>query len=92
MGFLDKAKSAAEQAASKAKETAGDVQAKRELGQTYGELGKATFELISSGEVSHASLDPFAEKIRELQAKIADEDAAETEAEIEAEAPAGTAA
>lgn len=90
MGFLDKAKSAAEQAASKAKETAGDVQAKRELGQTYGELGKAAFELIESGEVSHAGLDPLAEKIRELQAKIGDEDAAESEAE--AEEPAGTAA
>ena len=86
MGFLDKAKSAAEQAASKAKETAGDVQAKRELGQTYGELGRAAFELIESGEMSHATLDPLAEKIRELRAKVADEDVAE------AEEPAGTAA
>ena len=86
MGFLDKAKSAAEQAASKAKETAGDVQAKRELGQTYGELGRAAFELIESGDVSHAGLEPLAEKIRELQAKVADEDA------VTAEEPAGTSA
>ena len=75
MGFLDKAKSAAEQAAHKAKETAGDVQTKRELGQTYGELGRAAFELIESGEVSHAGLTPLAEKIRELEAKIGEEEA-----------------
>lgn len=83
MGFLDKAKSAAEQAANKAKETAGDVQTKRELGQTYGELGHTAFELIESGEVSHARLAPLAEKIRELEAKIGEE-------ERKAEEPAGT--
>jgi hypothetical protein len=63
MGFLDKARSAAEQAANKAKETAEDVQTKRELGQTYDELGHTAFELIESGEVSHARLAPLAEKI-----------------------------
>ena len=40
MGFLDKAKAAAEQAASKAKETAGELQTKRELSQAYDELGR----------------------------------------------------
>ena len=44
MGFLDKAKAAAEQAAAKAKEGVEDVQVKRELGQAYGELGKKTFD------------------------------------------------
>jgi hypothetical protein len=85
-GIPGQGESAAEQAASKAKDAAGDVQAKRELGQTYGELGRATFELIESGEVSHATLDPLAEKIRELQAKVADG------AVSEAEEPAGTTA
>ena len=42
MGFLDKAKAAAEQAASKAKEGVQDVQTKRELSQAYGELGQKT--------------------------------------------------
>ena len=42
MGFLDKAKAAAEQAASKAKEGVQDVQTKRELAQAYGELGQKT--------------------------------------------------
>ena len=69
MGFLDKAKSAAEQAAAKAKESVDDVQTKRELGQTYSELGKATFDLIQSGDVSHPTLDAIAEKIRGLNEK-----------------------
>ena len=43
MSLLDKAKKAAEQAATKAKEGVEDVQQKRELGQAYGELGKITF-------------------------------------------------
>ena len=41
MGFLDKAKAAAEQAAAKAKEGVEDVQTKRELSQAYNELGKS---------------------------------------------------
>ena len=86
MGFLDKAKAAAEQAAHKAKETAEDVQTKRELGQAYGELGRATFELIENGEVSHAGrLAPLAEKIRELEAKVGEEETTQVEE------PAGTA-
>ena len=50
MGFLDKAKAVAEQAVAKTKEGVEDVQTKRELGQAYDELGKATFGLIESGE------------------------------------------
>lgn len=76
MGFLDKAKAAAEQAASKAKEGVEDVQAKRELSQAYNELGKTTFELISSGEVSHAGLTTIADKIRSLNDKVAADGAA----------------
>jgi hypothetical protein len=56
MGFLDKAKAAAEQAAAKAKEGVEDVQTKRELGQAYGELGRTAFELLESGEISHDRL------------------------------------
>jgi hypothetical protein len=74
MGFLDKAKAAAEQAAAKAKEGVEDVQVKRELGQAYGELGKATFALVESGELSHPGLEEVVAKIRELNAKAADDD------------------
>ena len=100
MGFLDKAKSAAEQAAQKAKEgaelavtktkeTADDVQAKRGLSQAYGELGRTTFELIESGELSHERLTPIADTIRELQARDEDDD---TPGEETAEAPAAAEA
>ena len=66
MGFLDKAKQAAEQATAKAKEGVEDVQLKRELSQTYSELGKTAFELVESGEVDNPKLAALAEKIRTL--------------------------
>ena len=49
MGFMDKAKAAAEQAASRAKEGVEDVQAKRSLAHANEELGRTTFELLESG-------------------------------------------
>jgi hypothetical protein len=70
MGFIDKAKAAAEQAATRAKETASELQTKRELGQAYDELGRKTFELIEAGEVSSATLDPLVERIRVLTARL----------------------
>ncbi len=69
-GFLNKAKQAAEQAAARAKEGVEDVQQKRELGQAYGELGKTAFELLESGEISHARLEPTAAQIRTLKEKL----------------------
>jgi hypothetical protein len=70
MGFLDKAKAAAEQAATKAKETAGELQTKRDLGQAYDELGRRTFELVESGDVSSTTLDPLVDRIRALKAQL----------------------
>ena len=72
MGFLDKAKEAAEQAAA-SEEGVEDVQTKRELGQTYTELGKTAFELTESGEISHPRLEALAEKIRALNEPAAAE-------------------
>jgi len=97
MGFLDKAKSAAEQAAQKAKEgaefaaqkakeTAEDVQTKRDLGNAYDELGRKAFELVGSGAISHGELTPLVEKIRELQAKL--EEGAEAKVDEEVGTPA----
>ncbi len=71
MGFLDKAKAAAEQAAAKAKEGVDDVQAKRELSQTYNDLGKTAFELIESGDIAHSRLEAAAAKIRTLNERAA---------------------
>jgi hypothetical protein len=69
MGFLDKAKQAAEQAATKAKEGVQDVQAKRELSQAYHELGEKTHELVSSGALSHPDLAALVDKISALKAQ-----------------------
>ena len=55
MGFLDKAKAAAGQAAAKAKQSAEDLQLKVDLGSAYDDLGKAAFELIESGEIATRS-------------------------------------
>ena len=72
MGLLDKAKAAAEQAATRAKDTAGELQTKRELGQVYDDLGRKTFELVEAGELSSPALDPLVERIRALNAKLAE--------------------
>ena len=69
MGLLEQVKAAVLEAAIKAKETAGELQTRRELGQAYGELGQRTFELIESGDVSVPALDPPAERIRALKAR-----------------------
>jgi hypothetical protein len=74
MGFLDKAKAAAEQAAAKAKEGVEDVQLKRELGQAYGDLGRIAYGLIESGELSHSALEAPAAKVRTLNEKAAASD------------------
>jgi hypothetical protein len=73
MGFLDKAKAAAEQAANRANETVADVQTKRELSKEYGELGETAFKLADSGAISHPELEAHVTRIRELQAKLEDE-------------------
>ena len=71
MGFLDKAKAAAEQAATKAKEGVEDVQTKRSLAHAYEELGRTAFELLESGAVSHERLTAQADEIRRLEAQAA---------------------
>jgi hypothetical protein len=76
MGFLDKAKAAAEQAANRANETVADVQTKRELQKAYGELGETAFKLADSGAIAHPEMEAQVAHIRELQAKL-DEDGAE---------------
>src|SRR3954454_22700853 len=75
MGFLDKAKAVAEQAANRANETVADVQTKRELTKAYGELGETAYRLTDSGAISHPELQAQVARVRELQAKL-DEDEA----------------
>jgi hypothetical protein len=77
MGFLDKAKAAAEQATARAKEGVEDLQTKRDLSQAYGDLGKLTFDLVEKGELQHADLTGPVETIRGLRAKAGDDGSAE---------------
>jgi outer membrane murein-binding lipoprotein Lpp len=69
MGFLDKAKAAAEQAAAKAKEGVDEVQSKRNLTHAYESLGRVAFELIESGDIANARLDAAAQEVRDLHVK-----------------------
>jgi hypothetical protein len=73
VGLLDRAKSVAEQATTKAKEGLEEVQARRDLGQAYGELGRLTFELVGSGELTNERLNPVVERIRALEVELKDE-------------------
>ncbi len=74
MGFLDKVKAASQEATQKVKEGAADVQTKREIGQTYDELGKKAYELSESGAISHPDIAALAAKINDLKAKLEEED------------------
>ena len=69
MGFLDKAKSAAEQAATRAKEGVEDVQTKLKLDRAYQDLGRTAFDLMERGELTHERLTPQADEIRRIQAE-----------------------
>jgi hypothetical protein len=70
MGLLDKAKAAAEQAAAKAKEGVDEVQAKRELSQSYNDLGKTAYALIESGDIAHPQLESAAAKVRTASERV----------------------
>ena len=70
MGFLDKAKAAAEQATTRAKEGVEEVQTKRSLTRAYQDLGQTAFELIESGEISHPRLVAQADEVRTLKAQV----------------------
>jgi hypothetical protein len=87
MGFLDKAKAAADQATTRVKEGVDDVQAKRSLSQSYEQLGQTAYELIEKGELTHAGLTAQAEEIRVLRARLTDDGTAAAPSPTTAEAP-----
>ena len=70
MGFLDKAKAAAEQAATRAKEGVEEVQSKRNLAHAYEELGRTAFDLIEAGQISHDRMTGLADEIRKIRADM----------------------
>jgi hypothetical protein len=69
-GFLDRLKDATSVVATKAREGVEELQTKHELSQAYGDLGRATADLIESGAVSHPDLAERVEKIRALKAQL----------------------
>jgi hypothetical protein len=75
MGFLDKAKAAAEQAATRAKEGVEEVQSKRNLAHAYEELGRTAFDLIEEGQISNDRMAGLADEIRKMRASMPDEHA-----------------
>src|SRR5690349_18831293 len=82
--FLNRLKDATQVVVEKTREGVEDLQQKHELSQTYGELGRKTFELVDSGAISHPELTPMVDRIRELKAELA--------AQAEADAAASAAA
>lgn len=76
--FLDRLKEASVNVAQMTREGVETLQAKRELSQTYGELGQKTFELVESGAISHPDLVPLVDRIGELKAQLEAAEADET--------------
>lgn len=87
MGFMDKAKAAAEQAATKAREGVDDVQTKRSLAHAYEQLGRTAHELAESGELAHDRLVGHLQEIRELKSQGSAEPAAASVASDGADSP-----
>jgi hypothetical protein len=70
MDVLDRVKVAAGQATTKAQEGVATLQAKRKLAQAYGELGKTTFELVQSGELTHPRLSPTVQRVSAVKEEL----------------------
>ena len=68
--FLNRLKDATATVATRAKEGVEELQTKHELSQAYGDLGRATADLVESGAVSHPELSERVDKIRALKAQL----------------------
>lgn len=67
-GFFDQSKDATAVVVQKTRDGVEDLQQKRELNETHGELGRKAAELVRSGAIAHPDLTPFVERIDELEA------------------------
>jgi hypothetical protein len=68
--FLNRLKDATNVVATRAREGVEELQTRHELSQAYGDLGRATADLVESGAVSHPELSARVEKIRALKAQL----------------------
>ena len=73
--FFDRLKEATANVTQMTREGVETLQTKRELSQTYGELGRTTAELVQSGAVTHPDLTALVDRIAELQAQLEAEEA-----------------
>jgi uncharacterized protein involved in exopolysaccharide biosynthesis len=76
--FLDRLKEATANVTQMTREGVETLQTKRELSQAYGDLGRKTAELVQSGAITHPDLTPLVDRIAELNAQLAAEEAEET--------------
>ncbi|TMK42187.1 MAG: hypothetical protein E6G56_01905 [Actinobacteria bacterium] len=81
MSLVDKMKAQAEQAAAKTREGVGEIQAKRDLAQAEGELGRVAFDLADRGEIAHAQLTEPVQRIRDIKGRLAGEASSPTPAQ-----------
>ena len=70
-GFFAQLKDVTNVVLEKTRDSVEVLQQKRELSETYGELGRKTAELAKSGAIAHPDLAPFLEKIDELETALA---------------------
>jgi hypothetical protein len=72
MGFLDKVKTATDQAIARGKEELEEQKTKRDLTHAYEELGTTVFDLVDGGSLTDDRLSAGVERIRTLKAKLAE--------------------
>lgn len=71
MGLIDRMKTSAEQATSRARESVQEAQLRHELGQAYGELGRSAYGLVDEGSLADERLAAEAGRVRDLEARLA---------------------
>ena len=70
MDLFERAKTLADQAATRAKEGMEEAKLMLDLRRAYDELGKLAFELVESAELENPRLRPVVERIRRLEADL----------------------
>jgi len=83
MGLIDRLMVGAEEATAGARDTVHDTQIRHELGQAYGELGRAAYALVRDGGPAQTTAlrDPrvtaAVERVRGLESRLAQSAASE---------------
>jgi hypothetical protein len=70
MELFERAKSLADQATARAKESVEEARLMLDLRRAYDQLGKLTFELVDGGQLENPRLQPIVDQIRGLEADL----------------------